>query len=168
MIENRKFYRLPFYSKVAYTTNSAALTGYSSNLSCGGLFIKTNNLSAIDSNCWCLFQFKANQSPLKIKGTVRRVVASTFNKDLIEGIGVEFSRQDEFATQLKQVENYIDNSYKNLKLAYSMLSESEPNIMQLNKVLDDLYLPHFNDIGELRNKIDSLLYSIEFIAIHTK
>ncbi len=162
MLENRKTYRIPFRAKFIFGLGQGVFTGNALNISAGGIFVSSLRLLPRDSLCKILFQLRPNELPINMEALVKRVSQSTPDPEHNPGLGFQFvgSGQEEVK---RRVEAYMEESRKNYEVASTILSSGEPDLHSLQRFLSNMHLPHFQDLGELKNYLERVLRSIELV-----
>jgi hypothetical protein len=161
MIENRKFYRLPFRSKFVYASEQKVSAGNAVNISAGGVFVLTLETLPRGSICHCLFPLYDGQPPCKVKALVRRVVVPSMNPEEVPGMGLAFQDADPEITA--RLTGFMEDSRRNFELAATILASGEPDMASLQPLLSQMHLPQTLDLGELRYLIERILKAMELV-----
>lgn len=90
MLERRKNERIPVMLKVEYTFGEEPNTGFSLNLSRGGIFINSNNIGIKGQFIRLKFSLPGGKEPVSVLG---EIVRTTDTKDLPSGMGIMFKSQ---------------------------------------------------------------------------
>lgn len=159
--ENRKSYRFPFRTKFIFASDKGVFAGNALNLSKQGIFIAAFNSHQFQRGtvCNCLFQIYPDEAPIKIQATVQRIVVIGPNPDEIPGIGFSFSSEDLQSQEKLQL--FAETSRKNFEASYTILNAGEPDRASLDPLIDQLHLPPFLDLGELRFHVERILKGLE-------
>jgi uncharacterized protein (TIGR02266 family) len=103
--DKRKSGRLPVDLRVGYRTVGSFITDYITNISHGGVFIKTGEPLGVGTKVRLVFSVPNLPLPLDLMGDVKWVGLSDSG---VLGMGVEFAGIDE--TARKRIERFIRNS----------------------------------------------------------
>lgn len=87
----RRHARVPFEVEVNVESDHNFYTGFTQNISEGGLFIATSRLLALGSKIQFSFRFSGSSEPVSIYGVVRWIREhSPMTEDAPAGMGVQF------------------------------------------------------------------------------
>lgn len=162
MLENRRSYRIPFREKFVYGTADAVHTGNALNISNGGIFISASEHFPRETFCKVLFQLRPEEAPVVMNAVVKRVAQGTSDPEDIPGLGFQFVGS-ETDPVMKRISNYMDECRQNYELAATILSRGEPELASIQGFLKKMHLPHFQDLGALRQYVERVLEAIEMV-----
>lgn len=90
--EKRLSLRIPVMLKVDYKIGSKAYTGFSANMSIGGLFMNVNKPCEIGSKINMQFMLPGVTTPVSLEGRIVRVSTPLQpNNGALPGLGIQFS-----------------------------------------------------------------------------
>lgn len=96
--ESRRYPRLPCEIEVNLSSDHNFYTGFTSNISEGGLFVATEALCDVGTELEFEFALTGDPPPMKVRGIVRWVRESNdFTSDVPAGMGIEFTGLDDDA-----------------------------------------------------------------------
>jgi hypothetical protein len=163
MIENRRTFRLPLRTKFLFSNENIVMVANSVNISSGGIFVTTLTNPALvrGAICHSLFVIDMNEPPINIQVQIKRIVANSINPDEVPGIGFEYL--DPTMNESKRVNAFIDTMRRRFEYASTILSSGEPDLVSLSPLIDQMHLPPYQDLSELRLMIERVLKSIELV-----
>ncbi len=87
-LERRRHDRIPMELRLVYVSDALEIEATSADLSCSGVFVRTQILDPIDTPCELTILIDGGPA-LKVKGVVRRVVEQGNHRNEPAGLGVE-------------------------------------------------------------------------------
>ncbi len=163
MIENRRFYRIPFFAKILLGTADKVYSANCVNLSQGGVFISLLQVEEFrrDMPCYAVIGLGPNIPPITFESSVKRLALPSPNPEKLYGLGLAFDKGSQESRAL--LNDYLDDVKDNYELLGTLLGQGEPDIRSLRPIFSELFLPHFVDLAQLKTYVDRVLKSIEMI-----
>jgi len=161
MFERRRSFRVPFRNKFIFSLSHGVFTATTVNLSSGGIFVQTMETNiAQETRCRGLMVLNPEEKPVSMNAIIKRVVLPTDNPDIIPGLGLSFDLEPEMLLRLS---SFMDECAHNYKVAATILSYGEPDLLSLEPLIAKMKLPVVMDIGELKFHVEHVLKSIEIV-----
>jgi hypothetical protein len=163
VIESRRFYRIPFYAKMLVGTAQRVYSGNCVNLSGGGAFVSLLAVQEFkrDTICRVVFSVKPRIEPLVFEASVKRIAPPSANPENAFGLGLSFDKS--VAESSGILSDYLEEIREHYEVLGTLLSQGEPDIRTLQPLFQELYLPHFVDLAQLKIYVERVLKSIEII-----
>ncbi len=163
MIENRRAFRIPFRRKVLVVSANQVLSGYAENLSSGGILVScTRFLNSSDSACKVFFPLEEDLDPLIIDAHLKRIKSATNNPEIVPGMAMEFKNLSTDADS--RIQKFMGRIHQNLKVVSAVLGAGEPDLMSVYDLTQHMFIPPYQDFGELRFYVDRVLDGIESVV----
>jgi uncharacterized protein (TIGR02266 family) len=90
VLELRRSLRRPIETDITLESESQFYSGFSENLSEGGIFVATHNLLAVGAAVAVVFTLPSVNRKLRVEGHVRWVRVHSDTSDLPPGMGIAF------------------------------------------------------------------------------
>ena len=105
--EKRRAKRAYATEKITFNSESNFYTGFTENISSGGVFISTRNLLPIGTELTLKLKLSDGQPPIDAVGIVRWVRDTEPGSDAAPGIGLQFSNLSD--EDRDRINTFIDN-----------------------------------------------------------
>ncbi|HEY4012754.1 MAG TPA: TIGR02266 family protein [Polyangiaceae bacterium] len=92
VMELRRFRRRPIETDITLESESQFYSGFSENLSEGGIFVATHGLLAVGAPVAVVFTIPSVARKIRVEGHVRWVRVHSETSDLPPGMGIEFGK----------------------------------------------------------------------------
>jgi hypothetical protein len=144
-------------------TPQKVYSGNCVNLSEGGSFVSLLAVNEFkrDIVCQCVFSVKKNITPLTFQASIKRIALPSPNPENAFGVGVSFDKPS--ADSFEILRDYLEEMREHYEVLGTLLSQGEPDIRSLQPIFQELYLPHFVDLAQLKIYVERVLKSIELI-----
>lgn len=153
-IERRKQFRLPFENRVIFSDGKTSFTAYASNLSQGGLFVKSQSPLPIDVTGLINFRLPSEETSLCLKAKVAHIVFDRQRCEVDNGMGIQFLEMTDAQKKILNDHMSMDqHAYLELQ---KILQADRPNASEIYTWIKKL--PHLNhmDLLELRYKVNRI------------
>ena len=108
-ISNRRRYlRVPLRVKVTNRLTDFFEFHSSTNISVGGMFLRSESPYAVDARLKLEFTLPGDKQPIYAEGTVVRVVHPGNEENIDPGMGVKFTQIDQ--DHIKSIERFVEKS----------------------------------------------------------
>ncbi len=140
----------------------SVIAGQIQNLSVGGLYVTTLRPFSPGTTLKVVFPLEADQTPISVQASVKRVIRPNANVEVYPGMALEFG-SSESSPALSQIQIHLDGMRRDFELASTILNSGEPEWNSILPLLEKLQVPLNPDLGALRYTVERILRSIELI-----
>ena len=165
-IEKRAQYRLPFHYPIIVTHPNYSFTGYSSNISKGGIFVSTMLDLPVGDKVKILFKLPEHPTTLCLNAIITHRILEEQKCEIDCGIGLKFDNIPPKQQSLINLHMLNEKEYY-FKL-HKILSTPLPSLAEIKKWVEKLpHLKHM-DIIELKYKVDRVCLVLEKFEFRKK
>lgn len=153
-IERRKQHRLPYEKKVIFTDGKKSFTAYASNVSQGGLFVKSMEPFPIDTRGYINFELAEQELSLCVPCKVVHVVFDRQRCEVDNGMGFQFTELSE--SQQTVLNEHMASDQRAYLELQRILSHERPDAAEIKSWIRKL--PHLAnlDLLGLRYKVNRI------------
>jgi uncharacterized protein (TIGR02266 family) len=164
-IERRKQHRLPYEHKIIFTDGKKSFAAYASNISQGGLFVRSMEPFPIDTRGFLNFMLPAETESLCVPGKVVHVVFDRQRCEVDNGMGFQFTDMSESQKSILNDHMLADQrAYLELQ---RILKEERPDANEIRAWIKKLpHLTHLDLLG-LRYKVNRICTIFETPAVES-